>query len=226
MLDFAHITKATSSPPAARLQLIHIVLFARQFLKSHALRLRHKEARQHAQEHEERKHAHHVMDPRIGVIMRSAIRDHGREEDLRKDGAQLAHACAETIARAADPRWEDLSRGKKRRGVGAEVEEELREDVEREQMDSRHTSPRESEDAKDDGEDAEAGDLEPLSANAVDGEDGEAVAWEGAGTNQDNLARGGVAQGEVEVFAWAEAHAGHERSRGEAKAVEAEIEEA
>lgn len=116
-------------------------------------------------------------------MLRRAIGDHGREENLRKHGAQLAHAGAETVPRAADPGGENFRRRNKRGGVWAEVEEELREDVECEEVDSGEASPGEAEDAEDDGEDGEAADLEPFPTDAVDGEDGEAVAGEGAGAD-------------------------------------------
>ena len=64
-------------------------------------------------------------------------------------------------------------------------------------------------------QDRKAANLDRLAAELVDCEDGEPVAGEGAGANQDGLADGDVAESEVEVFARAEAHCAQERSRGE-----------
>lgn len=83
--------------------------------------------------------------------MRSAALDHGREEDLRKDGAELAHAGAEAVSRTANACWEDFGRCDESCGVWAEVEEELREDVEDEEVRLGEALPCEPQDAEDDG---------------------------------------------------------------------------
>lgn len=123
--------RAPSTPPLARLQLIHILLLARQRLQPRLLTLGDQQTRQHTQEHEERENLHHAVDPGRGVIVARAPLDHGREEDLCKHGAQLAHSRAEAVARRAHAGREYLSGCDEGRGVGPEVEEELREDVER-----------------------------------------------------------------------------------------------
>ena len=148
--------------------------------------------------------------------MRGAALDHGREEDLRKHGAQLAHARAEPVARAAHSRREDFRGSDEGRGVGAEVEEELCEHVEHEEMCFGQTAPREAQDAEDDRQDGKAADLNRLAPDLVDGEDGEPVSGQRAGADEDDLASGRIAQVLVEVVALVEAHSGEERGGGEA----------
>lgn len=90
----------------------------------------------------------------------------------------------------------------------------------------RQTAPRETEDAEDYSEHGKASNLDGLAPNFVDGEDGEPVAGERAGANEDDLACGGVTQVLVEVVALVEAHGREEGGGGEAEAVEGEVEEA
>lgn len=101
--------------------------------------------------------------------MRCTTLDHGREEYLRKYRAELAHSRAESVACAAHSCWENLSGRDKCRGVGAKVEEELREHVEREEMSLCQTSPGETEDAENDSQHGEAADLDGSAPDFVDG---------------------------------------------------------
>lgn len=68
--------------------------------------------------------------------------------------------------------------------------------------------PCEAQHAEDDGEDAEAGDLDGLAAQLVDGEDGQPVPWERARADQHDLPDGGVAEVFVDVVAFGEAEGG------------------
>lgn len=122
-------TSTPSIPPRTRLQLIHILLLARQRLEPRLLTLRHQQARQHPEKHEQREDLHDAVNPGCRIIMRRALLDHRREEYLRKHRAEFAHACAESVPRAAHSRREDFRGRDECRGIGAEVEEELREDV-------------------------------------------------------------------------------------------------
>jgi hypothetical protein len=212
-------------PPPTRRQVVYIFFLARQRLEARLLALWHEQARQHAQEHEQREDLHHAVNPGRRVIVRRAALNHRRKENLRKHRAQLAHARAESVSRTAHARREDLGWRNERRGVGSEVEEELREDVEGEEMRLCEVAPREAEDAEDYGEHGEAADLDGLAADLVDGEDGEPVAGECAGADEHDLAGRRVAEVQVEVCALVEAHGGEERGGGEAEAVECEIEE-
>jgi hypothetical protein len=87
-------------------------------------------------------------------------------------------------------------------------------------------APCEPQDAENYGEDSEAPDLNGAAPDFVDGEDGEPVAGERAGANEDNLAGGGVAQVFVEVGALVEAHGREEGRGGEAEAIEGEVQKA
>lgn len=66
--------------------------------------------------------------------------------------------------------------------------------------------PGESKDAEDDGEDGEAADLDPFTADSIDSEDGEPVAGKCTGADEHNLSDGGVAEVGVEIFASIKAH--------------------
>jgi hypothetical protein len=130
------------------------------------------------------------------------------------------------MTRAAHTCGEDFCGRDKGCGVGAEVEEELCEDVEREEVRFCEPAPGETEDAEDDGENKEAADLDGFAAELVDEENGAEVAWESTRADEYNLACGSVAQMEVEVGALVEAHGGEKRGGGKAQAVEGEVEEA
>ena len=70
----------------------------------------------------------------------------------------------------------------------------------------RKIPPRETQHTKYDCQDGKAADLDGLAPDFVDGEDGEPVAWQCAGADEDNLPGGGVAEVEVEVGALVESH--------------------
>lgn len=73
-----------------KLQLIHIILLARQILQPLPLTLRNHPRRQHTQEHEESEDLHDAVDPGRRVVVRRATLDHRREEDLGDHSTEFA----------------------------------------------------------------------------------------------------------------------------------------
>lgn len=159
---------------------------------------------------------HDAVDPRGGVVVGCPAFDHGREEDLGKDCAEFAHGGAESMAGRAHAGGEDFGRGDEGCGIWAEVEEELGEHVEDEEVGFGETLPGEAEDAEDDGENAEAGDLNGPAADGVDGEDGKPVAWKCAGADEHDLANGCIAEIFIDIVSFGEAKCRNERCRREA----------
>lgn len=138
---------------------------ARQLLEGEARGLRDEERGEDAAEHEEREQLHQAVRPRAVVPG-----DEGQRDDLRDDGAELARRGREAVTRRPVPRREALARHDERGGVGAEVEEELGDDVERQERSQGQVVVGEAEDAEQDGEDEEPGYLQRPAAYDVDGE--------------------------------------------------------
>ena len=130
-----------------------------------------------------------------------ALRPQGPKDHLRDDGAHLPRRGTETVRGGAVPRGEAFAGNNKRGGVGAEVEEELAEDIQRKEGVLGEFVVGEADDAEEDGEDDEAHQLDGFAADGVDGRDGDPVARDGAGADDDQVADGGVAEDVVDVGA-------------------------
>lgn len=93
-----------------------------QLLQRQVLGLGHPEGEEQAEEAARREDVEHALEAE------RALGDH-REALRGDDGAHLARGGGNAVARRAHGRREDLGRDDEGRGVGAEVEEELRERV-------------------------------------------------------------------------------------------------
>lgn len=129
--------------------------------------------------------------------MRTTMRQRPKDA-LRDDGADFTGRGAETVRGGAVARGEALARHDEGGCVGAEVEEELRDDVEAQKavVGPFERLVGEADDDEDDGQDAEAAELDWFAADEVHRGDGHPVSGDGAGADQNEIADG-VA---VEVF--------------------------
>ena len=130
-----------------------------------------------------------------------ALCPQGPEDNLRDNRTNLTGSGRQTVRRRAVPRGETFTRYNKRGGVGAEVEEELAEDIQRKEGVLGKFVVGEADNAEEDGEDDEAHQLDGLAADGVDRRDGDPVARDGAGADDDQVADGGVAEDVVDVGA-------------------------
>jgi hypothetical protein len=176
--------------------------FTSQLLKSLPLRLGDQQRSEDAQEHEQRENLHHVVQPRAGVLLRdNALRPQRTKDGLGHNRTDFAGGGAETVRCRAVARREALAGDDESRSVGAEVEEELAEDVKSQESVLAKLVVREADDAEEDGEDGEAHELDGLAADGVDGCDGDPVAGDGTSADDDQIAYGGVAEDVVDVGA-------------------------
>lgn len=84
--------------------------------------------------------------------------------------------------------WETLAGHDESGAVGPEVEEELRQDVEREECVTREVVVCEADDDEEDGQHGEAQELDGLAAEGVDCCDGDPVSGNGSGAGEDQVA--------------------------------------
>lgn len=184
-----------------RLLLITHVILARQLLERLPLSLRNQESGADAEQHEQRIDLQHVVHPRVGVSTRDgATGAQGSDGTLADDGADLAHGSAQAVRGRPVTGGENLARDDERGGVGAKVEEELGEDEDGKQSVGREVLVGEAHDHEEDGEDAEAHELDRLAADDVDGKDGDPVTRDGAGKDDDHVADGGIVEDLVRVL--------------------------
>lgn len=120
---------------------------------------------------------------------------------MRQNRADLAHRGGEAVAGGPVARGEALAGDDEGGGVGAPVEEELGDNVERQEGRGGEAGAGEAEDEEEEGEDGEADDLDGLAAEGVDCQNGGPVAGETAGAGEDDHADGVVVEGVVEGWA-------------------------
>ncbi|KAH9822789.1 dnaJ homolog-like protein subfamily C member 21 [Teratosphaeria destructans] len=202
---------------------------AGELLEGETLGLGDEEGGEAAEQHEEGEDLHDVVEPGggrgggVGVAGLGAGAE-GAEDDLGDDGAELAGGGGEAVGGGAVAGGEALAGHDEGGGVGAEVEEELAEDVEGELAAGADVVVGEAPDAEEEGEDDEAGELDGLAADDVDEGDGEPVPGDGAGADQDDVADGGAVEHLVDVGAARVADGGQDGGVVEGDAVEGHVE--
>lgn len=173
------------------------LVLATELLKRLALGLGDAQRGEAAEQHEEGEDLEHVVQPRAVVVLGGAARLEGRDGALADDGADLARGGRDTVGRGPVARREHLARHDEGGGVGAEVEEELGQDIDDQEavlVVCGDPVVGEAHDHEEDGEDDEAHHLDRLAAKGIDGGDSNPVARHGAGQDNNEVADGSVEQ--------------------------------
>lgn len=200
--------------------------FTGELFKGLALRLGDQEGGEDSAKHKEGENLHDVVDPRGRVVFgRVALGLEGAEHALGDDGADLAGGGRETVRGGPVACRETFAGHDEGGGVGAEVEEELSNDVEGEQATLVQFVVGEADDDKDDGEDGEAHELDGLAADGVNRRHRDPVAWDGAGADNDQIADGGVVEDLIHVVTLGVANGGQNDGVVEPETVESNVEE-
>lgn len=202
--------------------------FASKFLEGLALGLWDESSGEDTAQHEEGEDLKDVVEPRaFGGAGRGTLLTEGTEDALGDDGADLAGGGGEAVGGGAVAGWEALAGNDEGGGVGAEVEEELSEDKEGEKASgvALEVVVSEAENDEDDGEEGEAHELNGLATDGVDESDGDPVAWDGAGADDDEVADGGVVEDFVDGVAAGVADGSQDDAVVERDTVEGDIEE-
>jgi len=121
------------------------------------------------------------------------------DKSLGDDGADFASGGGHPVRGGAVARREAFAGYDKGGGVGAEVEEELAQDVEAKQGVAGELFEGKADDAEEHGEEEEAAELDGLAADRVDEGDGDPVTGDGTGANEDEIADGGFVEDVVDV---------------------------
>lgn len=200
--------------------------FAGKLLEGLALRLRDEQGGEATAQHEQGEDLHDVRQPRRWVgLGRGALGSERAEDALSNDGTYLARAGGETVRGRPVAGWEAFARHDEGGGVGAEVEEELGEHIERQQAVFADLVVGKSNDDEEDGQNGKAHELNRLATNRVDRGDSHPVAWNGAGADNDQVADSSVAEDVVHIAAAGIANGTENDRVVETQAVEGDIEE-
>mgnify|MGYP006900024593 CR=1 FL=1 len=178
-------------------------LLTGQQLKGLPLRLRDQQAGEASAEHEQSEDLHDVVEPwRVGRTLGGAPVHQRAKHALGDDGSNLSSSGADAMGGGTVARWEALSRHDERGGVGTEVEEELRDDVERQEaiVGILQRVIGETDDDEEDGQHDEAHQLDRLTAEGINRSDGNPVSGDGTGADQNQVADGGPVEVFVDVF--------------------------
>ena len=101
-----------------------------QLLQGLPLRFGNQQRGENPAKHEQGEDLHHVVQPRGRVLLGDhALGPQGTEDDLGDDGADFSRCSAEAVGGGAVAGREAFAGDDEGGGVGAEVEEELAEDV-------------------------------------------------------------------------------------------------
>ena len=147
------------------------------------------------------------------------------EDDLCDDGADLPGGGGETVRGGTVTGWEAFTRNNEGGRVGTEVEEKLGKDVKSEERVAGELVVSETDNDEKNGEECETHDLDGLSAESVDGGDGDPVTWNGTGANEDEVTNGGSVEDFIHITAARIADSTENDGVVETKTVVGDIEE-
>lgn len=169
-------------------------LLTAELLKSAALGLGDQHRAEDTEQHEEREDLDDVVEPRVLVLEgggcgAGAAGAERADDDLRDDGADLTGSGGQTVGGGSVASGEDLTGDDEGGGVGAEVEEELREHEAGEQTTASNLVVGETDDAEEDDQHGETHELNGLAADGVNSGDGAPVTGDGTGDDEDSTLR-------------------------------------
>jgi hypothetical protein len=200
--------------------------FAGKLLEGLALGLGDEERSEDTEEHEEGEDLEDVVQPRrrVGGSGLSANTE-GTNNDLSDDGTNLTRGGGETVGSGTVTSGEALSGDDEGGGVGAEVEEELAENVETKLAARANDIVTETEDAEEDGEESETHELDGLATNGINESDSNPVTGDGTSADNDQVTDSGVVVDLVHVLATGVTDGLEDNSVVERDTVEGNIEE-
>jgi len=190
LLPIAAIRTARSTPPDGHIaRIVHSRAWdlTSQLLQSLPLGLGHQQGGEDTTEHEERVDLHDVVEPRGGVGGGGSLGTERADEDLGNDGADFAGGGGETVGGGTVTGRETFTGGDEGGGVGAEVEEELGENVESEEALRAEVVVGEANDDEENGKHGETHKLDGPAANGVDSGDSDPVARNCASADNDDV---------------------------------------
>lgn len=164
-----------------------------------------------------------MVEPRGRVGGGGSPGAEGADEDLGKDGSDLAGSGGETVRGGTVAGGEAFTGGDESGGVGAEVEEELGENVESEETLAADVIVREADYDEEDGENDEAHKLDGPAADGIDGGNGDPVAGDCASADQDDVPDRNVVEKLVDVLAARIPNSGQNDGVVQSKAVESDL---
>lgn len=175
--------------------------FTGELLEGLALGLGDEEGGEAAEQHEEGEDLEDVVEPWRGVGLGHTTSSERGNGSLGDNGTDLAGGGGDTVASGSVAGGEALARNDEGGRVGAEVEEELGQDVEGEETASSDLVVGETHDTEDDGEDDEAHELNRLTADSVNKSDSHPVSGNGTSADKDDVTDGDVVEELVHVVA-------------------------
>lgn len=170
-----------------------------KLLEGLALGLGDEERGEDTAKHEESEDLEDVVEPRRGVGLGSAANTERTDDDLGDDGTDLTRGGREAVGGGTVASREALSGNDEGGGVGAEVEEELAENVDSKLAVSTNNIVTETEDAEEDGEKSETHELDRLATDGVDKGNSDPVTGDGTSADDDQVTDSSVVVGLVHI---------------------------
>lgn len=178
-----------------------VSVLTRQLLESLALSLGDEQTGEDTAQHEQSEDLHNMLEPgSVARVLGTLV--HQRAEDtLGNDGTDLAGGGRDTVGGGTVAGGEALAGHDEGGSVGAEVEEELGNNVETQQtvVGLEQGVVGKADDDEENGEDGETHQLDGLAANGVDGSNGHPVTGNSTSTDQDQVTNSVTTQGLVDV---------------------------
>jgi len=178
-----------------------------KLFKSLALGLRDEESGEETEQHEKSEDLHDVRNEGKAVLGVGTLGASGwstsvlerTEHNLGNDGTDLSGGGRETVGGRSVTSGETLSGNDESSGVGAEVEEELGQNVESKETVRAELVPGESNNTEDDCEHEETHKLDRLASDGIAKGNGEPVSRDGTSADDDQVTDGVVVQDLVDA---------------------------
>lgn len=169
--------------------------FTSQFLQRLALCLGDKQGGEDAAKHEESENLHNMVQPwRCVIGSYMALCSQRSKDSLRNNSSHLTRCGGDTVRGRAVSSGEAFSWNNESGGVRAEVEEELGQDVKRQQTIFTEMAVSEADDDENDRQKSKSHELNWFPTNGIDCGDGDPVTWDSTCANNDQIADSGIAE--------------------------------
>lgn len=191
----------SGEPLAAHLSDVHfaVVLFG-DFFQSHPLGFGDDDRGEDTEQHEQSEDFHHVVQPTVLVVRGTAVVDKSTNTGLSDDGTNLTRGGRQTVSRRPVSGREDFTGDNESGGVGAEVLEELGDNVQPKLTTFGQAVVTETDTTEKRSQNDETTDLNRLSADGVNGGGRHPVTRKRTSTHKNQVTGGGVVQPLVDVL--------------------------
>ena len=170
-----------------------------QLLKRFPLSLWDQKGSEDTTQHKECEDLQDMIQPWRRIGLRCTSNAEWTNQGLSNDGTDLARSGRDTMAGRPVPCREALAGNDEGRRIWAKVEEEIGDNVAREEASRADLVISKAHDAEEDGQDGETHELDWFAANGIDKSDRDPVTRNRSSTDKDDVTRGDVHIGLVDI---------------------------